>query len=122
MNLEYLGVGAAITLLLALPFNFYAMLTKVEATERYLPNCEFIVKNIPAYRHQPFEGKQMRLMFLAYVLIMPKAFYWRRLVVLEEIASVPTHLKRWVVLPCIALTLSTLTAMTSGFFLYYSPT
>ena len=43
MNLEFIGMGAGVVMILSLPLLYYSMFTKLEAAEGYLPHSVFIV-------------------------------------------------------------------------------
>ncbi|WP_226457524.1 hypothetical protein [Pseudomonas sp. AF03-9] len=118
MDWELVGIVAALIMILSFPGIAYSMLTKLETAENYLPHSVFIVSNKSLFRGQPFEGKAMRLMLLAYVLIMPKVFYWRRLVDLDEVARIPRRLKIWIIAPCLVLNLSGAVMTATGLALY----
>ncbi|MCR4538489.1 hypothetical protein NUV89_08810 [Pseudomonas sp. 18.1.10] len=117
MNLEFIGMGAGVVMLLSLPLLYYSMFTKLEAAEGYLPHSVFIVSCKHLFRSWPLDGRPLRLNLMAYVLVMPKVFYWRRLVDLDEVASVPGQLKRWIIIPCAITHLAALIMTAAGLML-----
>lgn len=99
MILEITGIIAAICMLLVMPLDVYLAHTKLEIAESYFEKSIFINDTKNMLRNQHFKGAPVRLMAIAAVLLMPQMFYWRKLVLPEEVKSVPGNLKLWMVAP-----------------------
>lgn len=99
MSVESTGIIAGMVMMLCLPLHIYALLTKVEPAERYLTNCVFITNMKRLHAQGIFNGKLVRSFGITYVLILPRVFYWRRLVDLKDLADLPMKLKLWIVVP-----------------------
>lgn len=119
MNLESIGIYAALIMLLSLPLNFYVMFTKLEAAESYLRYSIYIAMNKHIFRNDTFKGKHQRLFAAATIILMPSVFEWRRLVLAEDVKAIPKKLKLWIVLPSLLTLISAAIMTLSGLTLIY---
>ncbi|KAE9652211.1 hypothetical protein EJD88_17290 [Pseudomonas sp. PB105] len=107
MNQEYFAVGSFALLLLSFPIIFSAMYKKLDAAERYMKYSTFIVGCRHTFRHAHFEGRPQRVFAMATVILIPKIFQWRGMVLVEDVEKIPPRLKYWMVIPtlvtCLAL-------------------
>jgi len=119
MDLQSIGIYAALIMILSLPLNFYVMFTKLEATERYLQCSVYIVMNKQIFRNETLKGKHQRLFAAAAVILMPRVFEWRHLVLAEDVKAIPKKLKLWIVLPSLLTLISAVIMTLSGLTLIY---
>jgi len=116
MTLEPLGMISAIIMMLSYPICIYAIYTKLEEAEDYLKLSTFIVTVKYRFRFGLFGGKLKRLFVIAIVILIPKVFQWRHLVLTEDVRRMPKRLKLWMVLPFL-LTMSSFAGMALSWFL-----
>lgn len=114
--LDVIVIATAITMLLSFPINFYAMYVKLEEAERYLQCSALIVMFKHMSQTGLFEGRMRRLFAIALVILLPKVFQWRRLVLVEDVKRIPISLKLWIVVPYL-LTLLSIAGMALSWFL-----
>ncbi|CAD0261434.1 hypothetical protein ACLIMJ_04030 [Pseudomonas veronii] len=110
MTLESMGIVSGVIMMLSFPISFYSMYTKLEEAESYLRFSTFIVMFKHMFKAGLFEGRMKRLFAVALVILMPAAFQWRRLVLVEDVKAIPIRLKLWMVMPFL-LTLFSITGM-----------
>lgn len=99
MHFEYFMLSSCALLLLSFPFVFSAMFKKLDAAERYMKYSSFIVGCRHTFRHAPFEGRPQRVFAMATVILIPKVIQWRGMVLVDDVAKIPRHLKYWMVIP-----------------------
>lgn len=116
MTLESMGMISAIIMMLSFPICIYAIYTKLEKTEEHLKFSSFIVTFKYRFGFGLFGGRLKRLFVIAIVILMPKVFQWRHLVLVEDVRRIPKSLKLWMVIPFL-LTISSIVGMAVSWFL-----
>lgn len=99
MVFEYIGISAGIIMLLSIPLTFFVMFKKLDAAERYVEHSDYLIAHKRIFRNAPSEGRQVRVVAMATIILMPKVLQWRRLVRAEDVEKIPRHLKCWMVIP-----------------------
>ena len=113
MDPTFIGMLSGAIMLLSLPLNFYVMFDKLDAAEHYLQRSTYIVGTQHTLRRLHFEGRHVRLYVVATVILLPKLFQWRNLIVTEDIEKIPRRLRCWMVIPALITHLSALTMFIS---------
>ncbi len=117
MVFEYIGMCACALMLLSIPLTFYVMFKKLDAAEFYVQQSDYVIGHRHIFRNAPFEGRHVRVVAMAIVILMPKVLQWRRLVRVEDVEKIPRHLKCWMVIPPLVAVISIIGMTTSWFFL-----
>lgn len=116
MMSESIAIVSGVLMLLCFPINFYVIHTRLEEAEDYLKFSTFIVTFKHRFGVGLFGGKLKRLFAIALVILMPRLFQWRYLVLVEDVKRIPVSLRLWIVVPYL-LTLSSIAGMTLSWFL-----
>jgi len=116
MTSEFIGIVSGVVMLLSFPLNFYVIYTRLEEAEDYLKFSTFVVTFKYRFGVGPLGGKLKRLFAIALVILMPRIFQWRYLVLVEDVKRIPKSLKLWIVVPYL-LTLSSMAGMALSWFL-----
>lgn len=116
MMSEPIGVWSGVLMLLSFPLNLYVICTKLEEAEDYLKFSSFIVVFKHRFGTDPSGGKLKRFFAITLVLLMPRLFQWRCLVIVEDVKRIPMPLKLWIVVPYL-LTMSSFVGMGLSWFL-----
>lgn len=110
---------SATMMLLSIPVNLCIALAYLEAVEGYLKYSTFIVMHKYRFSNGIFGGRQQRLFAAAIVILMPKLFERKYLVLAEDVQAIPKNLKLWIVLPTLLTFVSVTVMIVSGVILVY---
>ncbi|NVZ20644.1 hypothetical protein [Pseudomonas costantinii] len=113
----YLGMCSLILMLLSIPLTFYVMFKKLDAAERYLQHSDYVAGYRHIFRNAHFEGRQVRVVTMAIIILIPKVLQWRDLVQVEDVEKIPRHLKFWMVMPPLVAVVSIIGMAISWFFI-----
>ncbi|WP_448651884.1 hypothetical protein ACSHWC_29595 [Pseudomonas fluorescens] len=113
----YLGMCSLILTLLSIPLTFYVMFKKLDAAERYVQHREYVVGYRHIFRNAHFEGRHVRVVAMAIIILIPKVFQWRHLIKVEDVEKIPPRLKFWMVMPPLVAVVSILGMAISWFFI-----
>lgn len=119
MDLESVGMLSATMMLLSIPVNLCVAFAYLDAVEGYLKYSTFIVIHKYRFSSGIFGGRQQRLFAAAVVILMPKVFERRYLVLAEDVQVIPKSLKLWIVLPALLTFVSIIVMIVSGVMLVY---
>ncbi|WLH87080.1 hypothetical protein [Pseudomonas sp. FP2338] len=95
----YLGMCSLILMMLSIPLTFYVMFKRLDAAEHYVQHSDYVVGCRHIFRNAHFEGRHVRVVAMALIILIPKVFQWRHLVQVEDVEKIPQRLKFWMVMP-----------------------
>ncbi|WP_455929691.1 hypothetical protein [Pseudomonas fluorescens] len=95
----YLGMCSLILMMLSIPLTFYVMFKRLDAAEHYVQHSDYVVGYRHIFRNAHFEGRHVRVVAMALIILIPKVFQWRHLVQVEDVEKIPQRLKLWMVMP-----------------------
>ena len=117
MSLELMMLCSCVLMLLSIPLTFYVMFKKLDAAERYVQHSDYVNGHRHIFRNAPFEGRQVRVVAMAVIILIPKVLQWRNLVRVEAVEKIPRHLKFWMVMPPLVAIISITGMAISWFFI-----
>jgi ABC-type amino acid transport system permease subunit len=117
MALLYLGLFSSVLMLLSIPLTFFAMFKRLDAAESYVEHTDYVIGHKKTLRFAPFEGRASRVVAMAIIILIPKVLQWRRLIRVEDVQKIPTHLKFWMVFPTTVALISSIGMVISWLFL-----
>ncbi|MGR2709539.1 hypothetical protein B7453_09640 [Pseudomonas sp. IB20] len=113
----YLGMCSLILMLLSIPLTFYVMFKKLDAAERYVQHSDYVIGHRHTFRNAHFEGRHVRVVAMAIIILIPKVLQWRHLVQVEDVEKIPRHLKFWMVIAPVVAVISIIGMAISWFFI-----
>ncbi|WP_314387747.1 hypothetical protein [Pseudomonas brenneri] len=119
MSLEFVSIWSAIFVVFSLPINFFVAWVKVEEVEGYLKYSSFVVMFKYMFQGGLFDGKVKRLFAVALVILIPRVFQWRGLVLVDDVENIPRSLRLWMVIPFLFTMFSLVAMIVSGLLLIY---
>ena len=113
----YLGMCSLILMMLSIPLTFYVMFKKLDAAEHYVQRSDYVVGYRHIFRNAHFEGRHVRVVAMAIIILIPKVFQWRHLVQVGDVEKIPRRLKFWMVMPPLVAVVSIIGTAISWFFI-----